>query len=165
MVTSLMIAPSDVVARDYKQGQFLAMEEYWPDRGKLCHGVYGVDIIVGVVRHDWNHEADETDGAWLEMSPCYLPSFTIKPWYLYVVRCKDGTLYTGVSTDILKRIAKHNAGKGAKYLRSKKRRPVTPVYSERCRGKGLALARERWFKSLSRTKKLEIIRAEKKREQ
>ena len=75
--------------------------------------------------------------------------------YIYIVKCSDGTLYTGYAKDIEQRIAKHNAGKGAKY--TKVRRPVTLVYSEVFETKSAALKREYEKKTLSRKKKLQMI--------
>ena len=75
--------------------------------------------------------------------------------YIYIVKCSDGTLYTGYAKDIEQRIAKHNAGKGAKY--TKVRRPVTLVYSEVFETKSSALKREYEIKTFSRQKKLQMI--------
>jgi putative endonuclease len=71
---------------------------------------------------------------------------------VYLVRCRDGTLYTGVTNDVAERIAAHNAGRGAKYTRS--RLPVTLVYREPTKGRGPALRREHQIKRLSRAAKL-----------
>jgi len=76
-------------------------------------------------------------------------------WFVYVVRCRDGSLYTGVSTDVLERVAKHNAGLGARYTRA--RRPVEVVHVERKRSKSNALRREAAIKSLSRADKLRLV--------
>ena len=75
--------------------------------------------------------------------------------YIYIVKCSDGTLYTGYAKDIEQRIAKHNAGKGAKY--TKVRRPVTLVYSEVFETKSAALKREYEIKTFTREKKLQLI--------
>ncbi|ERF49274.1 MULTISPECIES: GIY-YIG nuclease family protein [Staphylococcus] len=75
--------------------------------------------------------------------------------YIYIVKCSDGTLYTGYAKDIEQRIAKHNAGKGAKY--TKVRRPVTLVYSEVFETKSAALKREYEIKTFSRQKKIQMI--------
>ena len=58
--------------------------------------------------------------------------------YVYLLRCRDGTLYAGYTTDLTRRVAAHNAGKGAKYTRS--RRPVVLVYWEACANKSSACA-------------------------
>jgi len=76
-------------------------------------------------------------------------------WKLYVLRCRDGSLYTGITTDVEKRITAHNAGKGAKYTRSRK--PVQLVYYEECTDHSAALKREIEIKALSRDEKLKLI--------
>ncbi len=76
--------------------------------------------------------------------------------YVYILRCADGTLYTGWTTDLEKRVAVHNAGKGAKY--TKNRLPVELVYYECLDSKPLALRRECAIKALSRQEKLSLIR-------
>lgn len=78
--------------------------------------------------------------------------------FVYIVECSDGTLYTGWTTDIKKRLRTHNDGKGpaaAKYTKS--RRPVTLVYIEELPDKSSALKREAAIKKLRRSKKLELI--------
>ncbi len=75
--------------------------------------------------------------------------------YVYILRCADDTLYTGWTTDLEKRVAVHNAGKGAKY--TKNRRPVELVYYECLDSKPLALRREYAIKALSRQEKLSLI--------
>ncbi len=76
-------------------------------------------------------------------------------YYTYIVRCRDGTLYTGYTTDIEKRIEAHNSGKGAKYTRS--RGPVKLVYSEEYKTKEEAMSREWHIKRLTKEKKEELI--------
>ena len=76
-------------------------------------------------------------------------------WFVYVVRCADGSLYTGVSTDVVGRVAAHNAGRGARYTRA--RRPVELVHVERKRNQGTALRREAAIKALPRRGKLTLI--------
>lgn len=75
--------------------------------------------------------------------------------YTYIVRCKDDTLYCGWTNNLEKRLASHNAGKGAKYTRS--RHPVTLVYFETFDTKEEAMSREYAIKQLSRQEKLELI--------
>lgn len=82
---------------------------------------------------------------------------TEKTWYVYMLRCKDGTLYTGVSDDVARRAAVHNSGKGAKYTRS--RRPVAVVYTEECESHSAALRREIAIKRLKRQEKEQLIQA------
>jgi len=72
-----------------------------------------------------------------------------------MVRCADGTLYTGFTRDPEARVAVHNAGKGAKYTRS--RLPVSLVYSEECGSLSAALKREHELKPLSKTKKEALV--------
>ena len=74
-----------------------------------------------------------------------------------MVRCKDGSLYTGWTNDLEKRIKAHNEGKGAKYTRS--RGPVELVYTEECESYSSALKREYAIKQLPRTEKLKLIEA------
>ena len=77
-------------------------------------------------------------------------------YYVYLLRCRDGTLYTGSTNDLERRLAAHNAGKGAKYTRG--RRPVTLVYWESCLDRSSALRREYAVKQMSRSQKLELVR-------
>jgi predicted GIY-YIG superfamily endonuclease len=76
-------------------------------------------------------------------------------WYVYIVRCSDESLYTGVAKDINARIARHNEGKGAKYTRS--RRPVRLVYSEFAEDRGAALKRELQIKTMSSAVKRQLV--------
>lgn len=75
--------------------------------------------------------------------------------YIYIVKCKDGSLYTGYAKDIEKRVEKHNKGQGAKY--TKIRRPVELVYQEMFDTKSEALKREYEIKTYSRQQKLLLI--------
>lgn len=79
--------------------------------------------------------------------------------YTYIVRCSDGSLYTGWTNDLKKRIKDHNEGRGAKYTRS--RRPVVLAYYEEFDTKEEAMSREWAIKHMTRRKKEEIIRQEK----
>lgn len=74
----------------------------------------------------------------------------------YIVRCSDGTLYTGWTNDIERRIREHNAGRGAKY--TKPRRPVTLAYLEVFETKEEAMKREYAIKRLPRDKKIELTK-------
>ena len=77
-------------------------------------------------------------------------------WQVYMVRCKDGTLYTGITNDLAKRIKAHNSAKdGARYTRS--RRPVKLVYSEEAGSKSTAAKLEYKIKKMTRVKKMELI--------
>lgn len=79
-------------------------------------------------------------------------------YVVYILRCGDGTLYTGCTNDLPKRLAAHQSGKGAKYTRS--RLPVTLVYSEPAADRSAALRRERAVKALTRQQKLALIHAQ-----
>ena len=76
-------------------------------------------------------------------------------WHVYIVRCGDGTLYTGVAKDLDARLAAHNHGAGAKYTRG--RRPVTLVYREPVPDRPAALRRERAIKRLAAADKRALI--------
>ena len=76
-------------------------------------------------------------------------------WYLYILRCGDGTLYTGITTDVEKRLEVHRSGKGAKYTRG--RAPLELVYREECGSHSDALKRESAVKKLTRILKEAII--------
>ena len=77
------------------------------------------------------------------------------PWYLYIVKCNDSTLYTGITTDIKRRIKDHNTGYGAKYTRG--RGPVQLVHIRQYKNRSDASKAEAKFKKFRRTKKLQII--------
>ncbi|MFO3665110.1 GIY-YIG nuclease family protein [Anaerococcus sp. Marseille-Q5996] len=76
--------------------------------------------------------------------------------YVYILRCKDNSLYTGWCVDLEKRLALHNSGKGAKYTRA--RGPCKLVYYEEISDKSEALKREIAIKKLSKTKKEDLVR-------
>lgn len=76
-------------------------------------------------------------------------------WYVYMLRCGDGTLYTGVTDDVERRLAAHRAGKGAKYTRG--RGPLELVYTEEVPDKSAALRREYQIKRLPKQKKEGLI--------
>lgn len=77
------------------------------------------------------------------------------PWSVYIVRCRDGSLYTGIAIDVEKRVAKHNAGTGAKYTRS--RRPVVLVWREQVESESSARVREIQLKRLSKSQKEKLL--------
>lgn len=77
-------------------------------------------------------------------------------WFVYLVRCRDGSLYTGIAKDVDRRVARHNAGTGSRYTRS--RRPVRLVYRESADGHGAALRREAAIKRLTRREKIALVR-------
>lgn len=80
-------------------------------------------------------------------------------WHVYVLRCADGTLYTGITTDVERRIDEHNEGgpKAARYTRA--RRPVALVHREPCADRSEASRREAELKRLSRNEKIELVGA------
>lgn len=78
-----------------------------------------------------------------------------KTWVVYILRCADGTLYTGITNDLEKRVATHGAGLGAKYTRA--RLPVALLYSEPAESRGAATRREQEIKDLSRAGKLLLV--------
>ncbi len=78
-------------------------------------------------------------------------------WWLYVLACRDGTLYTGVTTDVARRFKQHVAGKASRYTRS--RLPVTLIHQERCADRSSALKKEHALKSLPRAQKEEYLKA------
>lgn len=82
---------------------------------------------------------------------------TPKDWSVYVARCADGSLYTGVAKDVAARLAAHNSGRGAAYTRS--RRPVRLAYREDGFTRSAALSREAGIKSLTRAEKLALLKA------
>ena len=77
-------------------------------------------------------------------------------WHVYILRCVDSSLYTGVTTCVAERVAAHNAGRGAKYTRS--RLPVELVYEERVGDRGEALSREAQIKRLPAVEKRRLVR-------
>lgn len=81
-------------------------------------------------------------------------------WFVYILRCADNTLYTGVTTDIKRRVKEHNGegakGKGAKY--TKPRRPVTLAYQESALSRSSALIREAQLRKLSKIEKQKLVK-------
>lgn len=77
------------------------------------------------------------------------------PHWVYVVRCDDGTFYTGYTTDVERRVAEHNDGTGAKYTRG--RGPVDLVHAERYRTRSAAMRREAALKALDRHEKQRLV--------
>lgn len=77
-------------------------------------------------------------------------------WWIYIVRCRFGTLYTGVTNNLDKRLQQHIDGKGAKYLRG--RAPLQVKFRQQVENKSVALTLERRIKRLSRADKLRLIR-------
>jgi putative endonuclease len=79
----------------------------------------------------------------------------LSAWYVYVLRCKDGSLYTGIARDVAARLAVHESGKGARYTRG--RGPFELLAKARCSGHGHALRVENAVKALSRDTKLDVV--------
>ena len=78
-------------------------------------------------------------------------------WIVYILECADGSLYTGITNDLERRMRAHASGKGAKY--TKRRGPFTLRYTESLNSKGAALQREAAIKSLDRTAKMALLAA------
>ena len=76
-------------------------------------------------------------------------------WYVYIVKCNDGTYYTGISEDVEERVRQHNLGRGSKYL--KERLPVSLVYKKKFEAKSLARCREIEIKKHGRKNKEKLI--------
>jgi len=83
----------------------------------------------------------------------------MKTWSVYILRCGDGTLYTGITNDLDKRIESHLNGHGSKYTRS--RLPVELVYHEQAGNRSEATQRELEIKKFSREEKMKMVKAEK----
>tara|TARA_Y100000588_G_C14105602_1_gene860737 strand:+ start:423 stop:668 length:246 start_codon:yes stop_codon:yes gene_type:complete len=78
-------------------------------------------------------------------------------WTVYILQCDDGTLYTGITNDLQRRMSEHEAGKGAKYTRG--RGPFQLLYQESCPDRAIASKRETEIKSLDRQAKLSLAAA------
>lgn len=78
------------------------------------------------------------------------------PWFLYIVKCCDGTLYTGITNDLARRVRQHNEGSASRYTRS--RLPVTLVFQEPCCGRSRALKKEYAVKRMARNEKEHYIK-------
>lgn len=85
-----------------------------------------------------------------------------KEWLLYALRCRDNSLYCGITNDLPRRLVAHNDGKGAKYTRPKTRRPVSVVYTCPYPNRSQASKAEYAFKQLSKAKKEQRIRQHRK---
>ena len=84
-------------------------------------------------------------------------------YFVYMVRCADNSLYSGITTDLKRRVAEHNGipeGKGAKY--TKARRPVTLVYKKKCKDRSVASKAEAALRTLTKTGKEELIQETRK---
>lgn len=81
-------------------------------------------------------------------------------WFVYIVRCRDGSLYCGISKDIQERINSHNSGKGAKYI-GIRRRPVSLVWSKEVEDRSVASRMELYIKALQKKDKERLAKGEK----
>jgi len=79
-------------------------------------------------------------------------------YFVYILKCADGTYYTGITTDPSRRLREHNAGTAAKYTHPSSRRPVEMVYLEEAEDRAAASRREYSIKQLTRTEKEELIK-------
>jgi len=79
----------------------------------------------------------------------------MKKWSVYMLLCSDGSLYTGITTDVDRRVREHNSGKGSKYVRS--RRPAELVWREDAKSRSEALQREAAVKALSKADKERLV--------
>ena len=77
-------------------------------------------------------------------------------YFVYILKCKDGSLYTGITTDVKRRFVEHRAGTGGHYTRS--RGVVKVLYTEKCKDRGMALKREASIKRMKRVDKLYLIK-------
>jgi putative endonuclease len=84
----------------------------------------------------------------------------VDPWFVYIARCADKTLYVGIARDVAARIAKHDAGRGARYTRG--RGPLRVLATRRCAAKGDALRLELAIKALPRAEKLAVAASPRK---
>ena len=83
-------------------------------------------------------------------------------YFLYILKCKDGTLYTGITTDVVRRVREHNSStKGAKY--TKPRRPVVLVYSKKFKNRSTSSKAEAKIKAMTRQEKQDLIKKSKKK--
>lgn len=153
------LASDEFVEDTYRPGDFLTRGRHWPEKGKLKRGLPHIDEICGTFKEI---KYDETlKKRVMIFSMCWMPSEITYDWTFYVLKCADGTLYTGVTKNLKRRLNEHNSGgqKCAKYMRPKKRRPATVAYTEECVDRSDAYRREAWFKNLTKTKKLAVIRS------
>ena len=79
------------------------------------------------------------------------------PWHVYIIECKDGKLYTGITNNLRRRIKEHNSGNGCRFARC--RFPVKLLYREKCLNRSDSLKREAGIKQLTRRAKLKLIGA------
>ena len=126
----------------------------------------GHDIIIKSHKNQCNDDRllikkNRKNKAWAIMNYRYASPFKkrrrpfLMTWHVYIIECNDGSLYTGITNDLDKRITAHNAGLGAKYTKS--RRPVNLRYSEAAQDRKQAIRREYVIKSLQKSAKINLI--------
>jgi len=81
----------------------------------------------------------------------------VSDWFVYIIRCSDGSLYTGITTDLERRFEEHRSGKGAKYFRG--RQALEIAYLETCADRSQASCREAAIKSLPRAEKMRLVQS------
>ncbi|MEI7531476.1 MAG: GIY-YIG nuclease family protein [Betaproteobacteria bacterium] len=86
-----------------------------------------------------------------------MPLNTTMPWFLYLLKCSDGTFYAGITNDLEKRLLAHNEGKGAKYTRG--RAPLELLASKACESRSSALKEEAAVKKLPKNQKIKFFNA------
>ena len=127
----------------------------------LAHGALGELFAWGRIEghHGPNPQATEENGALSDQSSGGKSKGTssrqTRPYFVYILRCADGTLYTGCAKDPRARAQLHNTARGARYTAG--RRPVTLVYSEECASLGSALRREHQLKRWTRARKEALV--------
>jgi putative endonuclease len=90
------------------------------------------------------------------LEKCNLVKKTRRPWFVYIIACKDNSLYVGITNDIEERIKSHNLGQGCRYTKS--RCPVKLLFCEMQKNRSSATKREMEIKKFSRSKKLKLVR-------
>ena len=97
----------------------------------------------------------KSEGEEVQCTNAKCTSKLVTMYYVYLIECKDGTLYTGITTDIQRRFKEHRLGRGGSYTRSKKVKKV--LYTEEHKDRSSALKRETEIKGWRREKKLSLI--------
>ena len=115
--------------------------------------LFGTSLARMSASGDHRHRENLTGGYCMGRQP----SSTPVGWWVYIARCADGSLYTGITTDPARRLTQHNAGTASKYTRA--RRPVTFVYQEPHPTRSQALSRESAIKALTRRAKEALVAA------
>jgi len=104
---------------------------------------------------EWSETLQENrEGLSREILMSLLPSSSVPHYFVYILKCRDGKLYTGFTSDLERRLRQHQTGRASKYTRS--RLPVRLVFLERCPSKSASLRREAVIKSMTRGEKLKL---------